>query len=75
MKTFEGTIISDKMAKVATVLVERKFRHAFYGKIIKRRKKVHAVNEIAAKLGQLVRIAEIRPRAKTVNFKILEIIK
>ncbi len=74
MKIIEGKIISDKMTKTAVVLVERKTRHPLYGKIISRKKKIHARNEIGAKVGQVVRIVQIKPLAKTVAFKIQEIV-
>ncbi|PIV01558.1 30S ribosomal protein S17 [Candidatus Shapirobacteria bacterium CG03_land_8_20_14_0_80_39_12] len=74
MKAFEGVVISDRMAKTAVVLVERKTRHPLYGKIISKKKKIHARNEIGAKMGQIVRITQIKPLAKTVSFKILEIV-
>jgi len=74
MKAFEGVVISDRMAKTAVVLVERKTRHPLYGKIISKKKKIHARNEIGAKIGQVVRIIQVKPLAKTVSFKILEIV-
>jgi len=74
MKKIEGIIISDKMAKTAIVMVERKTRHPLYGKIISKKKKIHARNEIGAKIGQVVRIIQVKPLAKTVSFKILEIV-
>ncbi len=75
MKNFSGNVVSDKMQKVASVLIERQFRHPIYGKIIKKNKKIHAVNEIGAKTGDLVSIVEVRLVAKTVTFKIDKIIK
>lgn len=74
MKTIEGIIISDRMAKTAVVLVERKTRHPLYGKIISKKRKIHARNEIGAKMGQVVRITQVKPLAKTVSFKIQEIV-
>ncbi len=75
MKNLFGNVISDKMQKTAVVLIERQFRHPMYGKIIKKNKKIHAVNEIGAKTGDLVNLIEVRPVAKTVSFKIEKIIK
>lgn len=74
MKTFEGQIISDKMNKAAVVLIERRYRHPMYGKIIKKNKKIHAVNEIGAKTGERVTIAETKPVSKTISFKVIEVI-
>lgn len=74
MKNLSGNVISDKMQKVAVVLIERQFRHPMYGKIIKRNKKLHAVNEIGAKTGDLVSLVETKPISKTVSFKIEKIL-
>jgi len=74
MKTLKGVVIADNMVKTAVVLIERKYRHPLYGKIISRRKKIHASNKMGAKVGQTVKIRETRPIAKTVSFEIVEII-
>lgn len=74
MKTFEGQVVSDKMVKTAVVLIERRYRHPMYGKIVKKNKKIHAVNEIGAKEGEKVIIGEVRPISKTISFKVIEII-
>ncbi len=74
MKTFEGKVVSDRMAKTAVVLIERQYRHPMYGKIISRKKKIHAENEMGAKSGEKVTIAEIKPKAKTVFFRITAIL-
>lgn len=74
MKAILGTVISDKMNKAAIVLVEKKYRHPMYGKIIKLKKKLAVVNEIGAKVGQTVKIVETRPISKTIAFRIVEII-
>lgn len=75
MKNLSGNVISDKMQKVAVVLIERQFRHPIYGKIIKKNKKIHAENKIGAKTGDLVSLVETKPISKTVSFKIEKIIK
>lgn len=75
MKVFEGTVISDKMSKAAVVLVERKYRHPLYGKIVTSKKKIHARNEIGAKEGQRVQIRECRPYSKTISFIIEKILE
>jgi small subunit ribosomal protein S17 len=74
MKTFEGLIVSDKMEKAVVVLIERKFRHPLYGKIVTWKKKFHATNEIGAQKGQWVRIAETKPVSKTISFKVTDIL-
>ena len=74
MKKLQGKIISDKMQKTVTVLVERSYKHPLYGKILKRSSKIHARNEIDAKIGQDVLLTETKPFAKTVSYKVFEII-
>jgi small subunit ribosomal protein S17 len=75
MKILEGVVTSTKMAKTATVLVERFKSHPLYKKRIKVRKKYHAHDEIGVKVGDWVRIQECRPISKTKKFKIIEVIK
>lgn len=74
MKTFTGVVVSDKMKKAVVVLVERKFRHPLYGKIVTRKRKFHATNELGAQKGQEVTIGETKPVSKTISFKIIEVV-
>lgn len=61
-----GRVVSDKMDKTVTVLIERKVKHPLYGKIICRSKKYHAHDENNEfHEGDLVEILESRPMAKT----------
>ena len=65
-RTLIGRVVSDKMDKTVTVLVERRVKHPMYDKIIVRSSKYHAHNESnEAKAGDLVEIQECRPIAKT----------
>jgi small subunit ribosomal protein S17 len=65
-RTLTGRVVSDKMDKTVTVLVERRVAHQKYGKVIVRSKKYHAHNEgNAAKTGDLVEISETKPISKT----------
>ena len=65
-RTLIGRVVSDKMDKTVTVLVERRVKHPMYDKIIVRSSKYHAHNESnQAKAGDLVEIQECRPIAKT----------
>ena len=65
-RTLIGRVVSDKMDKTVTVLVERRVKHPMYDKIIVRSKKYHAHNEDnQAKTGDLVEIQESRPMSKT----------
>ena len=65
-RTLVGRVVSDRMEKTVTVMVERRVKHAIYDKIIVRSSKYHAhddSNEVKA--GDLVEIQESRPIAKT----------
>lgn len=65
-RTLIGKVVSDKMDKTVTVLVERKVKHPLYGKVIRRSNKFHAHDEDnACKEGDVVTIAETRPLSKT----------
>lgn len=65
-RTLIGRVVSDKMDKTVTVLVERRVKHPMYDKIIVRSSKYHAHNESnEAKTGDLVEIQEGRPVSKT----------
>ena len=74
-KTRTGVVTSDKMTKTATVVMERRFAHPVYGKQITRSKSVKARNEVGAKTGDTVRIMETRPLAKTVNWRVVEVVE
>lgn len=65
-RTLIGRVVSDKMDKTVTVLIERRVKHPMYDKIIVRSSKYHAHNENdQAKAGDLVEIQEARPLSKT----------
>ena len=65
-RTLIGRVVSDKMDKTVTVLVERRVKHPMYDKIIVRSTKYHAHNDSnSAKSGDLVEIQESRPISKT----------
>ena len=75
LHTVEGRVVSNKMDKTVTVLVERQVKHALYGKYIRRSTKLHAHDaENACKEGDLVRIAECAPMSKTKNWRVVEIL-
>ena len=74
-KTRQGLVTSDKMTKTVTVLLTRRTAHATYGKRITRSTALKARNELGAKTGDVVRIMETRPLAKTVNWRVVEIVE
>ena len=61
-----GTVVSNRMDKTITVLIERRVQHPVYGKIIRRSSKVHAHDEDnACSIGDTVTVVECRPLSKT----------
>ena len=75
-RTLIGRVVSDKMEKTVTVLVERKVKHPMYGKVMVRSKKYHAHNEgNAAKAGDLVEIVETRPVSKTKAWAVTSVLE
>ena len=63
------------MTKTVTVTLTRRFAHPMYGKQMTRTKTVKARNEHGAKAGDTVRIMETRPLAKTVRWRVIEIVE
>jgi len=74
-KMRQGVVTSDKMEKTVTVSLVRRYAHPVYGKQVTRTKKVKARNDHGAKTGDTVRIMETRPLAKTVNWRVTEIVE
>ncbi len=73
--TVQGRVVSDKMDKTVTVLVERNVKHALYGKYIRRSTKLHAHDaENTAKEGDIVRLVETAPVSKTKNWRVVEVV-
>ena len=74
-RTIEGRVVSNKMNKTVTVLLERQVQHPLYGKIVRRSTKVHAHDENGqCKEGDTVRIVECRPLSKTKNWRVVEVV-
>ncbi|HEY0332930.1 MAG TPA: 30S ribosomal protein S17 [Stenotrophomonas sp.] len=75
LRTVEGRVVSNKMDKTVTILVERQVKHPLYGKYIKRSTKLHAHDaDNACNEGDVVRVTEIAPMSKTKNWRVVEII-
>jgi small subunit ribosomal protein S17 len=75
LRTVEGRVVSNKMQKTVTVLVERQVKHGLYGKYIKRSTKLHAHDEEGkCQEGDVVRVTECRPLSKTKNWRVVEIV-
>ncbi|MDR3503502.1 MAG: 30S ribosomal protein S17 [Legionella sp.] len=74
-RTMVGKVVSDKMDKTIVVMIERSVKHPKYGKIMKRRSKVHAHDENqVCKIGNIVKIRESRPLSKTKSWVLVEVI-
>ena len=74
-RTIEGRVVSNKMQKTVTVLLERQVQHPLYGKIVRRSTKVHAHDEKGeCKEGDVVRIVETRPLSKTKNWRVVQVL-
>jgi len=74
-RTIEGRVVSNKMTKTVTVLLERQVQHPLYGKVVRRSTKVHAHDEKGeCKEGDVVRIVECAPLSKTKNWRVVEVV-
>ena len=75
-KILIGKVVSVKMIKTVVVMVERKFRHSVYHKVIVRHKKYKAHNEkFDLKLDDVVKIEETKPISKDKHFIVIEKLK
>lgn len=73
-RTVTGKVVSDKMDKTITVLVERRVRHPIYGKYITRSSKLHAHDEKnECRVGDVVTVYETRPLSRTKTWALLRI--
>ena len=74
IRTATGRVVSDKMDKTITVLVERKEKHPIYGKYVKRSTKLHAHDEKnECGMGDLVVVQETRPYSKSKSWALVKI--
>jgi len=74
-KVRTGVVTSDKMTKTVTVALSRRLAHPVYGKRMTRTNTVKARNELDAHIGDTVRLMETRPLAKTVRWRVVEIVE
>lgn len=75
-KVYTGRVVSDKMDKTITVLVEGYKVHRLYKKRVKYSKKLKAHDENnVAKVGDIVRIMETRPLSKTKRYRLVEVVE
>ncbi len=73
--TLTGVVVSTKMAKTITVQVERTFRHAKYGKYVRRRNRYHAHVEQPVNLGDEVEIISARPMSASKRWRFVRVVK
>lgn len=75
-RSVTGVVVSDKMDKTITVLVERRVQHPLYGKIIRRSTKLHAHDENnECNVGDVVTVRECRPLSKTKTWVLTTIVE
>jgi small subunit ribosomal protein S17 len=74
MKIFTGRVTATKMAKTATVAVERVIIHPLYKKRTRRDTKYQVHDEFGVKVGDVVKFTASRPYSKTKKWKIMEIV-
>lgn len=75
LRTVQGRVLSNKMDKTVTIIIERLVKHALYGKYIRRSTKLHAHDaDNSCREGDIVRVAECRPVSKTKNWRVVEIV-
>lgn len=76
MRTRVGEVVSDKMSKTVTVLVERRVTHPVYHRIVTRSVKLHVHDpENTCKVGDVVRVTRTRPLSKTKRWRLVEILR
>ena len=74
-RTLTGRVVSGKMAKTVTVLVERRVKHPIYGKVMTRSRRYHAhIEGVEAADGDMVQIEECRPISKTKAWRVTRVI-
>lgn len=75
-RILQGKVISDKMDKTIVVKVDRKVKHPLYGKYLTRSTKVHVHDEDnVCRSGDIVRVTESRPIAKTKSWQLVEVVE
>jgi small subunit ribosomal protein S17 len=75
-RTLQGRVVSDKMDKTVTVLVERRVKHPLYGKFVRRSTKVHAHDENnECQMGDVVVVEQCRPLSKTKTWRFTKLVE
>jgi len=75
-RTLQGRVVSDKMDKTVTVMVERRVKHPLYGKFVRRSTKVHAHDENnECRIGDVVVVEQCRPLSKTKSWRFVKLVE
>ncbi|MFZ5723523.1 MAG: 30S ribosomal protein S17 [Pseudomonadota bacterium] len=75
-RTVTGKVVSNKMDKSITVLIERRVKHPKYGKFVRKSSKIHAHDETnQCHEGDVVTIEECRPISKTKAWRLVEVVE
>lgn len=75
-RTVTGRVVSNKMDKTITVLIERRVRHPVYGKYLTRSSRVHAHDaDNRCAVGDLVTVAQTRPISKSKSWALVEVVE
>ena len=75
-RTLQGRVVSDKMNKTITVLVERRVKHPLYGKFVRRSTKVHAHDENnECQIGDVVVVEQSRPLSKSKKWRFIKLVE
>jgi len=75
-RTLQGRVISDKMDKTVTVMIERKVKHPIYGKFVRRSTKVHAHDENnECQMGDVVVVEQCRPLSKSKTWRFVKLVE
>ncbi len=75
-KTREGLVVSDKMDKTVVVSVEDRVKHALYGKVLRRTRRLKAHDETnQCDMGDRVLIMETRPLSATKRWRVVEVLE
>jgi len=75
-RTLQGRVVSDRMDKTITVLIERRVKHPVYGKYMKRSTKIHAHDENnECRVGDTVIVEQCRPLSKSKTWRLLQLVE
>ena len=75
-RTLQGRVVSDKMDKSITVVIERRVKHPLYGKFVRKSTKVHAHDENnECQIGDLVVVEQCRPLSKTKTWRFVKLVE